>query len=154
MTEKEELIERALSRVLEGGEDNFKLAIWDLKRAKDERIPWVGGSDPNYPLDRKSDFLRYLIEILSGLEASKQELFKFIIDGARVKKIDEYDSTEIKNLKEVHLNTFSEKFLGSKLPDLWLKSLKYDAILRELERSEEIKNKSQLEKIKSIIGEI
>jgi hypothetical protein len=152
LSEKEQLIESAMQKVLQGGEINFKLAIWDLQMAKEKWISYSGGNDPNYEFNLKSDLQRRFLEILLGLNNSKDELLKLLVEGVQVKRNGKGYET-IDKIEGIMFNGY-RRFITNELPEIWLKSLKYDAILKELESSdsEEVKDKSQLEKIKSILG--
>ncbi|MCS5488884.1 hypothetical protein [Algoriphagus limi] len=152
LSEKEQLIESALKKILEGGDVNFKLAIWDLKMAEEKTIQYFdSNNNPNYKLDLKIVLIRRFLEILSGLGKSKDELIKLLLNRVHFKKIGgEWECVE--NIEQVMYNGY-QGFLTDELPEIWLKSIKYDAISKEFEssESEERNGKSQLDKIKSII---
>jgi hypothetical protein len=152
LSEKEQLFESAMQKILQGGETNFKLAIWELQMVKEKWITYSGSINPNYELNSRSDLLRRFLEILLGLNNSKDELLKSLIEGVRVKRNSENYET-IDKIEGIMFNKYG-RFLTNELPEMWLKSLKYDAIQKELEtsQSEELKDKSKLDKIKAIIG--
>ena len=152
LSEKEQLIESAMRKVLQGGETNFKLAIWDLQMAKEKWISYSGGNDPNYEFNLKSDLQRRFLEILLGLNNSKDELLKLLVERVRVKRNGQ-DYETIDRIEGIMFNGYG-RFLTNELPEIWLKSLKYDALVNALEDSEneDLKDKERLAKVLSIIA--
>jgi|GEM_PF-5863463 len=106
-------------------------------------------------IKNECELLKYFMERLSGLESSKAAFFKFLMNGAWYTKNGGFDAISTSDLKEANFPYHVRDFLGDELPEIWLKSIKYDAILEELQgsASEEIKDKSQIDKIKAIVDE-
>jgi len=107
----------------------------------------------NEALDEEIELYIAMIEISLGIGSSKQDLLKRLVEKLCINRNEIIP--ELKNSDKVSANFQTSSFLENKLPQLWLKSLKYDAILEEPQRleSEEIKEKIQLDKIKAIIGD-
>lgn len=153
MEEKEELLNQAIQKVMAGGDTKLKLAIWDLDKAievgysYDKRDDWE-------VLNRKLKIIKCFVEIFSGLENSKKVLINHLLEQASCRVGKEETYVSLNSVKSGDFSDVVNELIIEELPNFWLKSLKYDAILKELEnyQTEEIKDKSQLERIKSIIG--
>ncbi|SDA95986.1 hypothetical protein SAMN03080617_04158 [Algoriphagus alkaliphilus] len=152
LKEKEQLIEAALEKVIQGGETNYKLAIWDLQKAKDIS-PFFHNNDY---LNQKCDVLTAFLEILTGIENSRQKLVVCLLERSAFNLEDVRDQIYLKNIDRIYLPGFTEDLLKKQLADIWLKSLKYDALVKALEDSESdtMKDKEKLAKVKRIIGEV
>ena len=154
LSEKEQLIESALEKVLQGGDTNLKLAIWDLEKAKDVHAGWINGHSREHYLNTKCDILKRLIEILTGIDKSKESLICQLLEGAHVKLKGSIDSIRLHDIENVYIGGFLKDLLKNHLSEMWLKSLKYDAIIKALESqdSDEQKDKDTLFKVLGIIG--
>ena len=111
-----------------------------------------------FPYDEAShriiEYYAVMAEILLGIESSKQSLLRLIAQGLSVngyEKVPLFTSRD-----KVSMNWGARDFLEDQVSKIWLKSLKYDAIIKALgdSESEEIKGQEKLAKVKSIIGEV
>lgn len=143
---RKELIERALGRMVIGDEDQISLAVIDFKKARDVKSE-NGDLDP-----RMIEMYESMAEILLGIESSKQSLSQLVVGGLSINyssKVDRLNKDDI-----VSLNSDSKKLLEDQVSKNWIKSLKYDAIIKALEDSDsaELKDNERLAKVLEITG--
>lgn len=142
---RKELTERAISRMTSENEDQIALAVIDFKKAK-------GANKDLYdPYDELLDIYSAMAEILIGIESGKESLLKSLVQDLKVngfKKLEEFT-----NQDRLSTNWGARDFLEDKISTFWVKSLKYDAIIKALESqdSDEQKEKDTLAKVLAII---
>lgn len=152
-----ELIEEAFELVLTGDETNMAVAVMLLKRAKDLHY-----NTSDYSIDQLELYIKF-IETLLGLNSSKEEISKFFLKGithsynGRTHYYVDLEKLEVDGtkLQYINLGFYQQKFLENDLSEIWVKSLKYDGLVKQLKKWEDDDNldSDRMKKIKEILGE-
>ncbi len=155
---RKDLVEEAFNLIVKGDKTNLAVAIVLLKKAKETYQTVSGG----YECEHIELYIKF-IETNLGLKSSKEDIPKIFLNGLRYYtsrqseskvKIDklEIDGQSVTGLK---FGYEYREFFENNMVENWLKSLKYDALVRQIKEWEEDgqADKEKLDKIKAIIGE-
>lgn len=153
----EEYLKAAYQKIISGDEDQLFLAARDLKNAKKTKF------------DCRTDEIDFYLILLSHLTKTNDKEEK--IENFLLNKISTFLYPGSDNLMRVISSRnfrvgdskigdlhFDEQIrkLFDKFPAMWVKSLKYDAIVQQMDHHNDNIRKEDpaLEKIKNIIGEL
>ncbi|WP_158860971.1 hypothetical protein [Lunatibacter salilacus] len=155
-----ELIEEALNLVLGGGDDKLALAIIKLKKARD-----MHNFSSDYSKVHVELYIRFIEKIL-GLNSTNEKISKYFIEGLTdttyLRNGQTWDEVNLdrlesdgKKIRNLTIASGKRDFLENDMVENWLKSLKYDALVRQIKdwEDEDKAYKEKLNKVKEIIGE-